>query len=564
MKKIFIALAVLLSVQFANAQVKPAAAAKKAVESAEAAAQDPKKGVKVATWLKLAKSYMDAYNSPKGNAMNMLGMGVTQQEVALTLGGEKPVSVEEITVDGEPCTKEVYPTREYIYNKNGQFIAINVTKPLFQDPLAGALNAYVKAYEVDVKKSKLKDIQEGIAKIAKDYYDDAITAYTLGDNKAASAYFAKSGEASATAPYSQPNNETYYNAGFTAFAAGDLELAKSYFEKCLEVGYYHEGGDVFSKLSGIYEKYAQAEDAKAEEAEAAVRPLAENIRSLEVKAYDLMDQEKRARLNESDIIAKGRKATKKDLADKAKFAADRVALAESIAKVNAEIEALNKEMEKASAVVTEYKEAARKQRDISRDYLETGFEKYPQSQTILIGLINYYLESKQDPSRLFELIAVAKTNEPENASLYYVEGNIYNELRQAIKGESEEEIAKKQQYFDSAVKAYDECCKINPEYEFGYIGKGIIYYNRALELQDKASMEMNQAKYEALMAQMEEALLGALKPFEQAYNTSKDNSLRVNIAEYLKNIFYRFYSKGAEYEEGYKKYNEVVKSGQAK
>ena len=74
MKKIIFALVVLLSVQFANAQVKPAATAKKAVESAQAASQDPKKAAKVATWLKLAKSYVDAYNSPKGNAMNMLGM----------------------------------------------------------------------------------------------------------------------------------------------------------------------------------------------------------------------------------------------------------------------------------------------------------------------------------------------------------------------------------------------------------------------------------------------------------------------------------------------------------
>ena len=62
MKKIIIALAVLLSVQFANAQVKPAATAKKAVESAELASQDPKKAPKVATWLNLAKAYMGAYS----------------------------------------------------------------------------------------------------------------------------------------------------------------------------------------------------------------------------------------------------------------------------------------------------------------------------------------------------------------------------------------------------------------------------------------------------------------------------------------------------------------------
>ena len=55
MKRILIALAVLLAVQVADAQVKSADAAKKAVEAADKAAQDPKKNTKVATWLKLAK-----------------------------------------------------------------------------------------------------------------------------------------------------------------------------------------------------------------------------------------------------------------------------------------------------------------------------------------------------------------------------------------------------------------------------------------------------------------------------------------------------------------------------
>ena len=124
--------------------------------------------------------------------------------------------------------------------------------------------------------------------------------------------------------------------------------------------------------------------------------------------------------------------------------------------------------------------------------------------------------------------------------------------------------AKRAELLGKAVAAYDECVKINPEYEFGYIGKGVMFYNVAIEIQDKAANEMDNAKYEALVVKMEAALLDALKPFEQAYNMSKDDSLRVNIAEYLKNIYYRFYSKGAEYEAGYNKYNEVVKTGQVK
>ena len=39
---------------------------------------------------------------------------------------------------------------------------------------------------------------------------------------------------------------------------------------------------------------------------------------------------------------------------------------------------------------------------------------------------------------------------------------------------------------------------------------------------------------------------------------TKDETLKVSIAEYLKNIYYRFISKGPQYEEGYKKYDAIV------
>ena len=156
--------------------------------------------------------------------------------------------------------------------------------------------------------------------------------------------------------------------------------------------------------------------------------------------------------------------------------------------------------------------------------------------------------------RLFELIAEAKKNEPNNASLYYVEGNIYNELRAAEKDE-----AKAADLLAKAVAAYDACEGINAEYEYGHIGKGVMYYNMAIELQDKAANELDDKKYMALVEKFEQALMSALAPFEKAYQVSKDNTLKVNIAEYLKNIYYRFISKGAEYEAGYKKYDEIVK-----
>jgi tetratricopeptide (TPR) repeat protein len=446
MKKILIALAVMLTVQLADAQVKTPEAAQKALESAITASQDAKKAAKVATWLKLATSYMDAYNAPAGSAW----IGASKQELKLLMSNEKVIKTENAVLGGEPCTKEVYANKNLYYNTQGQLIMIEVTKPVVENALDGALNAYAKAYEVDVKQTKLKDILTGIENINKKYLDEGMNKYMLEDLAAASALFGKSAEAAATAPLSKVDTTALYNAGFTAWMVKDYPTAKTYFDKCLAVNYYYEDGEVFAKLADIYTNLEQKTEA--------------------------------------------------------------------------------------------------------RDILEKGFTMFPQSQSILIGLINYYLTNNEDPNRLFELIALAKKNEPNNASLYYVEGNIYNELRQADPEKAEEYVAK-------AVAAYDACAGINAEYEFGYIGKGIMYYNIAIELQDKAANELDDAKWAALNDQFAAALKNAREPFENAYNVSKDDALRVNIAEYLKNIYYRFSSEGPEYEAGYKKYNEVVKTG---
>ena len=438
MKRILIALAVLLAVQVADAQTKSPEAAKKAVESAEAASKDAKKATKVATWLKLASSYMDAYNAPAGSAW----LGASKQELQLIMGNDRPVSVEEVVLGTDQLIKETYSNKEFYFSPAGQLVLINVTQPVVEDALGGALEAYKKAYEVDAKQSKTKDIVTGLSTIAQKYLDEGMNSYTFGDLVKASLLFEKAVEASATAPLSKVDTTALYNAGYTAWAVKDYERAKNFFEQCLAANYYYEGGEVYAKLGDVY--------------------------------TNLGDAKKGAEL------------------------------------------------------------------------IEQGFVKFPQSQSILIGLINYYMTSGENADRLFVLIDEAKKNEPNNASLYYVEGNIYKELKN----------------YEKAVESYMKCAEINPEYEFGFIGAGILYYERAVELSEQASNEFDDKKYNALVEQFEQALLDALEPFEKAYNVTKDNTLKVSIAEYLKNIYYRNISKGAEYEAAYNKYNEVVKTGQ--
>ena len=102
---------------------------------------------------------------------------------------------------------------------------------------------------------------------------------------------------------------------------------------------------------------------------------------------------------------------------------------------------------------------------------------------------------------------------------------------------------------------------MNPNYEFSYIGLGILYYDKAVELQDAAAKELDDTKYMELLDEFETTLMNAIEPFETAFNLTKDNQIKVSLAEYLKNIYFRFRDKSPEYAENYEKYNSIVANG---
>lgn len=175
-------------------------------------------------------------------------------------------------------------------------------------------------------------------------------------------------------------------------------------------------------------------------------------------------------------------------------------------------------------------------------YLEDAFLMFPNSQAILVGLINYYVNSGENTDRLFELIDSAKKNEPNNASLYYVEGNILLKLG----------------FEDRAVTSYETCAKINPDYEFGYIGEGQLFYNKAVAIQEQASNELDDNKYMQLVVEFERALKSCIPAFEGAFRTTKDSAIKLAVAEYLKNACFRFRTESEEFSAKYNKYNEYV------
>jgi len=180
--------------------------------------------------------------------------------------------------------------------------------------------------------------------------------------------------------------------------------------------------------------------------------------------------------------------------------------------------------------------------ELAEKTLEEGLQACPTSQAILIGLINLYMENNTDPNKLFQILELAEKNEPNNAALYYVEGNTRKQLGQV----------------KEAVEAYDKCLQINPEYEYGEIGKAQLYAAEGDKYGKQAQEELDDAKYNALLEKCAENYKLSLVAFEKAFNLTKSEDLKKSIAEYLKQLYFKFRNESPEYLAGYDKYNKFL------
>ena len=228
------------SLQVAFAQ-KPAAEMQKNVDKALEATKDAKKGAKPATWVKLAEAYMAAYNNPVTN----ITMGIDKATFQM-MNKEKPLSVSNVTIEGQPFEKMEFSNVDIYFNPAGLLAIINVTHPSIEgDALCEAAKAYTKAYELGEKAEK---VDPKLQEIANKYYEDAYSAYQLGNMAKASDLFKGAANVSMMAPCSAPNYDAAYNAAFTAVAAQNYDQAEEYFNLCLKNGYTSDG-NIYANLS---------------------------------------------------------------------------------------------------------------------------------------------------------------------------------------------------------------------------------------------------------------------------------------------------------------------------
>ena len=166
--------------------------------------------------------------------------------------------------------------------------------------------------------------------------------------------------------------------------------------------------------------------------------------------------------------------------------------------------------------------------------LKEGISKYPNDESIMIELINYYLVTQQSVQAL-DFLTLARQNDPRNVSYIFAEGTIRDKMG----------------YFEEAKATYMQCLEIDPEFYNAAYNLGVLHYNKAVKMyEDMINITDNQ-EYEKAKVEADDMFKAAIPYMEKAHEiepTSKEP------LETLKTLYYRL-----QMNEKYEEVNNMLK-----
>ncbi len=157
----------------------------------------------------------------------------------------------------------------------------------------------------------------------------------------------------------------------------------------------------------------------------------------------------------------------------------------------------------------------------SVNIMKEAFTKYPEDQSILVQLINYYITTGKTEEAIGYLDkAIAK--EKDNPSFYLAKGIALDKLGKQ----------------DDAVKEYELAIKVKADYADAYYNIGVIYFNRGVKQFDVANAvpTNEQVKFEAEKKKSNDEFAKAVPYLEKAVEYNPKDTY---IKDQLKNLYYR-------------------------
>ena len=153
--------------------------------------------------------------------------------------------------------------------------------------------------------------------------------------------------------------------------------------------------------------------------------------------------------------------------------------------------------------------------------LKEGLNAYPGNSTILVQLINIYLNANKVDEAL-KYLDMAISQDPKNASYYFAKGTLYDKLQKQ----------------EDAIQCYLKAIEFKDDYFDAYYNLGALYYNRGVKQIDVANaIPSNQPqKYEEEKNKADAEFNKAVPYMEKAHAINPTDKFTM---ESLKTLYYR-------------------------
>jgi tetratricopeptide (TPR) repeat protein len=154
--------------------------------------------------------------------------------------------------------------------------------------------------------------------------------------------------------------------------------------------------------------------------------------------------------------------------------------------------------------------------------LQEGFTMYPDNESLLIELINFYItKGGQDAAQeALDYIGLAKEKDPTNASFYHAEGILYDKIGK----------------IDESITSYEQALELNPDYFDSNYNLGAHHFNKGVNKVNECNEIMDNSEYQKCKEEADAMFEIALPYMEKAYEI--DNS-DISTLETLKLLYYR-------------------------
>lgn len=152
--------------------------------------------------------------------------------------------------------------------------------------------------------------------------------------------------------------------------------------------------------------------------------------------------------------------------------------------------------------------------------LQDAVARFPQEPWFLQNLINHYIFSGQEQEAI-NYLDQAIAREPNVAQYHLIKGNL-NE---------------NQKNYEAALADFDRALAIEPTMADAEAGKGRVYYNQAVKMNEDAALIADAKEYKKALEEMNAMFRQSMPFFEKAHELAPDNR---DYMITLRGLYYRF------------------------